>query len=88
MLNDNRTSSSRAAALLQLLRERIVIIDGAMGTMIQSRGLDEAGYRGAHFKLWGLQLSLLADAVAFVILILILLIKPSGLLGKGSRDKV
>jgi 5-methyltetrahydrofolate--homocysteine methyltransferase len=53
MLNDNRPpSSARAAALLALLRERIVILDGAMGTMIQTYGLDEAGYRGAHFKRW------------------------------------
>jgi 5-methyltetrahydrofolate--homocysteine methyltransferase len=36
----------------RLLRERIVILDGAMGTMIQSYRLDEAGYRGEHFKLW------------------------------------
>ena len=53
MLNDKRPpSSDRAAALLALLRERIVILDGAMGTMIQTYGLDEAGYRGAHFKRW------------------------------------
>ena len=29
----------------QLLRTRIVILDGAMGTMIQAFKLDEAGYR-------------------------------------------
>jgi 5-methyltetrahydrofolate--homocysteine methyltransferase len=33
-----------------LLRERIVILDGAMGTMIQARHLDEAAYRGARFR--------------------------------------
>ena len=33
----------------QLLRNRIVILDGPMGTMIQSFKLDEASYRG-HFK--------------------------------------
>ncbi len=33
-----------------LLRERIVIIDGAMGTMIQSHKLDEAAFRGERFK--------------------------------------
>jgi len=32
--------------------------------------------------------SLYKDAVAFAILILILLIKPSGLLGKNTREKV
>jgi 5-methyltetrahydrofolate--homocysteine methyltransferase len=36
--------------LRQLLRERILILDGAMGTMIQHYKLDEAGYRGARFK--------------------------------------
>src|SRR5437773_9621762 len=33
----------------QLLRNRIVILDGPMGTMIQTFKLDEAAYRG-HFK--------------------------------------
>src|SRR5438309_2312818 len=42
----------RTAQLEQLLRERIVIIDGAMGTMIQTHSLDEAGYRGERFKDW------------------------------------
>jgi 5-methyltetrahydrofolate--homocysteine methyltransferase len=36
----------------QLLTERILIIDGAMGTMIQRRKLDEADYRGERFKDW------------------------------------
>jgi len=39
--------------LERLLRERIVILDGAMGTMIQRHGLDEAAYRGARFREWG-----------------------------------
>ncbi len=38
--------------LEQLLAERIVILDGAMGTMIQQYQLDEAGYRGERFKDW------------------------------------
>jgi 5-methyltetrahydrofolate--homocysteine methyltransferase len=42
----------RAAQLERLLRERIVLLDGAMGTMIQSHQLDEAGYRGGRFKDW------------------------------------
>jgi 5-methyltetrahydrofolate--homocysteine methyltransferase len=40
----------RTDALKKLLAERIVILDGAMGTMIQGYKLDEAGYRGARFK--------------------------------------
>ncbi len=35
-----------AEKINQLLRKRIVILDGPMGTMIQTFGLDEAGYRG------------------------------------------
>lgn len=34
------------------LKERILIIDGAMGTMIQRYKLTEAGYRGERFKAW------------------------------------
>ncbi len=43
----------RLAALHAALRERIVILDGAMGTMIQRHKLDEAAYRGERFKDWG-----------------------------------
>jgi len=32
------------------LKERILVLDGAMGTMIQSYKLDEAAYRGERFK--------------------------------------
>jgi 5-methyltetrahydrofolate--homocysteine methyltransferase len=39
-------------ALTALLQERILVIDGAMGTMIQGHGLDEAGYRGERFADW------------------------------------
>ena len=35
--------------LEQLLQERIVILDGAMGTTIQQYRLDEAAYRGERF---------------------------------------
>jgi len=36
----------------KLLQKRILIIDGAMGTMIQRYKLSEAGYRGERFKDW------------------------------------
>jgi 5-methyltetrahydrofolate--homocysteine methyltransferase len=39
----------RSAELRDLLRRRILIIDGAMGTMIQRHKLDEAAFRGARF---------------------------------------
>src|SRR6266851_3228827 len=35
-----------------LLRERIVLLDGAMGTMIQRRKLSEQDYRGNRFRDW------------------------------------
>ncbi len=40
------------AALLAAAAERILILDGAMGTMIQGRKFDEAAYRGERFKDW------------------------------------
>jgi len=38
--------------LRELLSERILVIDGAMGTMIQRYKLTEADYRGDRFKDW------------------------------------
>ncbi|MBL7766268.1 MAG: homocysteine S-methyltransferase family protein [Chitinophagaceae bacterium] len=38
--------------LAQLLEKRILIIDGAMGTMIQRHKLQEADYRGDRFADW------------------------------------
>ncbi len=43
-------TASKQEQLEQLLDERIVILDGAMGTMLQGYRLDEAGYRGDRFK--------------------------------------
>jgi 5-methyltetrahydrofolate--homocysteine methyltransferase len=40
------------ALLEKAASERILIIDGAMGTMIQRHKLTEAGYRGERFKSW------------------------------------
>ncbi len=41
---------TRAQALPALLAQRIVILDGAMGTMVQRFKLSEAQYRGERFK--------------------------------------
>jgi 5-methyltetrahydrofolate--homocysteine methyltransferase len=43
----------RGERLKKLLEERIVLLDGAMGTMIQRHKLDEAGYRGERFRDYG-----------------------------------
>ncbi len=40
------------SSIEQLLHERILILDGAMGTMIQQRKLDESAFRGERFKDW------------------------------------
>jgi 5-methyltetrahydrofolate--homocysteine methyltransferase len=45
-------SQTTIEKLQQLLRQRIVIIDGAMGTTLQRYQLDEAAYRGEQFKGW------------------------------------
>jgi len=41
---------TRAQALPDILKNRIAILDGAMGTMIQRFKLSEADYRGERFK--------------------------------------
>jgi len=43
-------NTSRAELLHKLLSEKILILDGAMGTMIQAFELDEADFRGERFK--------------------------------------
>ncbi|MDJ0941452.1 MAG: methionine synthase, partial [Woeseiaceae bacterium] len=44
--------NDRIAALMQALDDRILILDGAMGTMIQGYGLSEDDYRGERFADW------------------------------------
>lgn len=43
---------STLSRLENLLKQRILILDGAMGTMIQGYHLQEADYRGERFKTW------------------------------------
>ena len=44
------TASDRVTQLKSLLRERIVVLDGAMGTAIQGRNLGPADFGGAEFE--------------------------------------
>jgi 5-methyltetrahydrofolate--homocysteine methyltransferase len=44
--------SKTRSEFLALMRQRILVLDGAMGTMIQALKLDEEGYRGARFDAW------------------------------------
>ncbi|MBT6579194.1 MAG: dihydropteroate synthase, partial [Cellvibrionales bacterium] len=48
--NSNKAiTQQRVAALHQALKDRILVIDGAMGSMIQAYDLQEADYRGERF---------------------------------------
>ncbi len=44
--------SSRTELLRQAVKERILVLDGAMGTMLQQYYLSEADYRGSRFATW------------------------------------
>jgi 5-methyltetrahydrofolate--homocysteine methyltransferase len=46
------TREQRIAEFKRLLTQRILVLDGAMGTMIQGYGLDEAAYRAQRFRDW------------------------------------
>ncbi len=48
----SRQEYTRGKELPELLRNRIAILDGAMGTMIQRLRLGEAQYRGERFRDW------------------------------------
>ncbi len=45
-------ATERFSQLTELLKQRIVILDGAMGTMVQRYQLEEADYRGEAFADW------------------------------------
>ena len=47
---DETERQERIERLKRLLDERIVLLDGAMGTMVQQHRLDEHGYRGERFR--------------------------------------
>src|SRR6266481_2591921 len=55
------TESNKVQEPQRLLRERIVVLDGAMGTMIQSYKLEEPDFRGDRFKVWHKDLKGLND---------------------------
>jgi len=55
--------SPAASSLVETLKRRIVIIDGAMGTMIQAHKLEETDYRGKEFARHGRDLRLCNDVL-------------------------
>jgi 5-methyltetrahydrofolate--homocysteine methyltransferase len=46
------TRSERLDAFNELAKQRLLVLDGAMGTQIQDLKLDEIGYRGTRFSEW------------------------------------
>ncbi len=48
----DQTRPDATATLTAALRERVLVMDGAMGTMIQRHDLSEADYRGDRFADW------------------------------------
>lgn len=52
MTGEQGTTRLTPAGLAQLMAKRILVLDGAMGTMIQGCQLQEADYRGDEFANW------------------------------------
>ena len=52
MTSPTAARTQRLALLPDLLKQRILILDGAMGTMIQRYKLEELDYRGERFADW------------------------------------
>jgi 5-methyltetrahydrofolate--homocysteine methyltransferase len=50
---DETARRRRIERLRELPGERVVLLDGAMGTMVQQRRLDEAGFRGERLRTHG-----------------------------------
>ncbi len=55
-VSSGRTRAERLALLEPLLARRILLLDGAMGTMIQTYRLEERDYRGERFAGWSREL--------------------------------
>ncbi len=51
-MTDTELRPDATEVLTAILRERIMVLDGAMGTAIQQERPDEAGYRGERFADW------------------------------------
>ncbi len=52
-MSDEVKVTNRVEALHEQLAKRILVLDGGMGTMIQSYHLEEEDYRGERFADWG-----------------------------------
>jgi len=52
----NTPKTDARTAFTEAMQKRILVLDGAMGTMIQALKLDEEGFRGARFDAWNREL--------------------------------
>ena len=52
----NIPKTDARTAFTEAMQKRILVLDGAMGTMIQALKLDEEGFRGARFDAWNREL--------------------------------
>src|SRR6188768_883758 len=52
MLTIDQKTTTRTSQLREAVKTRILVLDGAMGTMLQRYKLSEADYRGTHFATW------------------------------------
>ena len=50
--NSTNVNTDSTAALVSLMKERIVIMDGAMGTMLQQEKLDEKDFAGQNVPIF------------------------------------
>ena len=48
----NAVTSERWDQIADAIKSRIVMLDGAMGTMLQKQGLEEDDFRGERFADW------------------------------------
>ena len=60
-MNIPYSNTESASKLLHALQQRILLLDGAMGTMIQRHGLDESDYHGERFAGWDVNLKGMND---------------------------
>ena len=60
-MNTPYTNTETASKLLHALQQRILMLDGAMGTMIQRQGLKESDYHGERFTGWDVNLKGMND---------------------------
>ncbi|HDH17304.1 MAG TPA: hypothetical protein ENG90_12675, partial [Gammaproteobacteria bacterium] len=60
-MNIHYSNTETASKLLHALEQRILLLDGAMGTMIQRHGLKDADYHGKRFAGWDVNLKGMND---------------------------